>query len=67
MKPWFKQYDKGVPHSLRPYPDRTLLDVVHDAARQRPDHPSLLFKGMHLSYKKLEQLSDAFAGALVAR
>ena len=66
MKPWFKQYDKGVPHSLRPYPDRTLLDIVHDAARQRPDHPALLFKGMHLSYKKLEQLSDAFAGALVA-
>jgi len=66
-KHWFKQYDKGVPHSLQPYPERTLLDEVTDTARQRPDHPALLFKGASLSYGELERLSDAFAAALVAQ
>jgi len=66
-KHWLKQYDPDVPRSLMPYPERTLLDVVHDTALQRPDHPALLFKGARLSYGKLERLSDAFAAALVAQ
>jgi long-chain acyl-CoA synthetase len=66
-KHWLKQYDQGVPHSLKPYPERTLLDMVHDAAQQRPDHPALLFKGAQLSYGELDRLSDAFAAALVAQ
>jgi long-chain acyl-CoA synthetase len=64
-KVWLKHYDEGVPHTLQPYPERTLLDVVRDTARQRPDHPALLFKGARLSYSELERLSDAFAAALV--
>ncbi len=66
-KSWLEHYDKGVPHTLQPYPERTLLDAVNDAARQRPDHPALLFKGASLSYGELERLSDAFAAALVAQ
>jgi len=66
-KHWLKQYDPGVPHSLMPYPERTLVDVVHDTALQRPGHPALLFKGARLSYGNLERLSDAFAAALVAQ
>ncbi len=65
-KHWLKQYDEAVPHSLKPYPERTLLDVVRDAAGQRPNHPALLFKGAHLSYGELERLSDILAAALVA-
>jgi long-chain acyl-CoA synthetase len=64
-KAWLKHYDEGTPHTLQPYPERTLLDVARDTARQRPDHPALLFKGARLSYGELEQLSDAFAAALV--
>lgn len=65
-KPWLKHYDPGVPHTLQPYPERTLLDVVRDTARQRPGHPALLFKGARLLYGELERLSDAFAAALIA-
>jgi long-chain acyl-CoA synthetase len=65
-KPWFKSYDEGVPHTLHPYPEQTLLDVVSDTTRQRPDHTALLFKGARVSYSELERLSDAFAAALVA-
>ena len=35
--PWLSHYDPGVPPSLAPYPSRTLLDYVADAARQHPD------------------------------
>ncbi|MFC1875331.1 long-chain fatty acid--CoA ligase [Chloroflexota bacterium] len=66
-KPWLYHYDKGVPNTLRPYPEHTLLDVVSETTRQRPDHRALLFQGAHLSYAELEQLSDVFATALVAR
>jgi long-chain acyl-CoA synthetase len=66
-RPWLKQYDEGVPHTLRPYSDDTLLDVVSDTVRQRPSHPALLFKGARISYAQLERLSDAFAAALVAQ
>ncbi len=66
IRVWLKHYDQGMPHTLQPYPERTLLDVVSDTARQRPDHPALLFKGARLSYGELERLSDAFAAALVS-
>lgn len=65
-KPWLKNYDDGIPHTLQPYPERTLLDVVTETARQRPDHPALLFVGTRLSYAELERWSDVFAAALVA-
>jgi long-chain acyl-CoA synthetase len=63
--PWLKNYDEGVPYSLEPYPEQTLLDVVSDTVRQRPNHTALIFKGRRLSYSELEKLSDAFANALV--
>jgi len=65
-RPWFKQYDEGVPRTLRPYPERTLVDVVSETARLRPDHPAMLFKGAQVSYAELERQSDVFAAALVA-
>lgn len=66
-KPWLKSYDKGVPHTLQPYPRRTLIDVVHETATQRPKHPALLFKGTTISYSELDRLSDALAAGLVDR
>ena len=65
-KRWLKHNDSGVPHTLRPYPERTLVDVIGDAARQRPDHPSLYFQGARLSCAQVEALSNALAAALVA-
>ena len=64
-KSWFKHYDKGVPYTLVPYPMRTLLDVFSESARQRPNHPALLFQGTSVSYGELQRLSDAFATALI--
>lgn len=66
-KPWLKHYEPGLPHTLRPYPEQTLLDVMSDTVRQRPEHTALIFKGARMSYARLEQLTNAFGAALVAQ
>jgi len=65
VKPWLKHYDSGVPHSLKPYPQKTLLDIVSETTSQRPNHPALLFKEAIITYAQLEQLSNDFANALI--
>src|SRR4029079_1443181 len=54
------------PHSLYPYPDKTLLDYLDALAREQPRGPALLFKGSEVSYDRLQRESDAFAAALAA-
>jgi long-chain acyl-CoA synthetase len=63
---WIERYDHGVPATLEPYPNRTLLSYVKDAAAQRPDHAALLFKGNRISYGDIERLSNSFGAALAA-
>lgn len=62
--PWLAHYDRGVPATLAPYPNRTLLDYVAELAEKRPDASALLFKGATVTYANLERESDAFAVAL---
>ncbi len=62
-RPWQRHYDDGVPASLAPYPATTLVDVVAATARERPDHPAILFKGARTSYAALDRASDACAAA----
>ncbi|HEY6089001.1 MAG TPA: AMP-binding protein [Gemmatimonadaceae bacterium] len=63
---WLKRYDEGVPATLMPYPERTLLDYLSEAAGKWPDRPALLFKGSKINYLQLEEESDTFASALAA-
>jgi long-chain acyl-CoA synthetase len=63
---WLKRYDEGVPSTLQPYPDRTLLDYLSESSRSWPERPFLLFKGSSTSYRQLEDESDSLAAALVA-
>jgi long-chain acyl-CoA synthetase len=63
---WLDRYDEGVPATLEPYPERTLVDYLSESARNWPDRPALLFKGADITYRQLEADSDAFAAALVA-
>ncbi len=62
---WLHCYDEGVPHSLQPYPNRTLLDIIAETEKQRPNHTALYFKGHAMTYERLGRLSDAFANALM--
>jgi long-chain acyl-CoA synthetase len=64
--PWLAHYDAGVPPTLAPYPSRTLVDYLDDAARERPTQPALLYKGATITYAELARLSDACAAGLQA-
>ena len=66
LYPWHSHYDADVRTTLSPYPERTLLDYLADAVRDRPDHPALIFKGRTISCGELDRLSDAFSAALAA-
>jgi long-chain acyl-CoA synthetase len=64
VKPWLEHYDADVPHTLAPYPDRTLVDYLTSLARDHPDRIAVLFKGTAVSYGRLDAESTAFAAAL---
>jgi len=66
-KRWVKQYDADVAPSLQPYPDKTLLDYLAALARENGARPAVQFKGSELSYRQLQDDSDAFAAALASR
>jgi long-chain acyl-CoA synthetase len=63
-KPWLAHYDADVPHSLQPYPEKTLIDYLAALARDHGLQPALLFKGSSVSYSQLNAESDALAAAL---
>jgi long-chain acyl-CoA synthetase len=63
---WLSNYDEDVPATLEPYPDRSLTDYLRDSATRWPDRPALLFKGSTVSYRQLDDESNALAAAMVA-
>jgi len=63
-KPWLRHYDRGVPPTLQPYPQKTLVDIVAETARERPRFPAMSFKGARLSYAQFDTLSTRFAAGL---
>jgi long-chain acyl-CoA synthetase len=64
--PWLAHYDQGVPATLAPYPNRTILDYIAHAARDYPNQAALLFKGSKTTYAELDRLSDACAAAFAS-
>jgi long-chain acyl-CoA synthetase len=64
VKPWLAHYDRDVPASLAPYPDRTLIDYMEARAREHAERPAVLFKGSSVTYGQLDAESTAFAAAL---
>ena len=50
-RPWLAHYDPGVPASLAPYPDGTLVDFLDRHASERPEGLALLFKGRRITWR----------------
>ena len=65
--PWLAHYDRGIPASLAPYPDETLIDLVRRQARERPNAAALRFEGAVTSYRTLLREAEAFGRALEVR
>ena len=63
-KPWLAHYDKGVPQTID-YPKAPLFHFLEEAARKYPDHACTIFKGAVISYREMNEQSNAMAAALV--
>jgi long-chain acyl-CoA synthetase len=62
-KPWLKNYEPQVPHTLQ-YPDRPLHANLEESARKHPDATATIFLDARLTYRELNDLADRFAAAL---
>ncbi len=64
-RPWLRHYEPGVPHTIT-YPARPIHHVLEETARKFPDRPAIMFFGREISYRRLGELADRFAGGLQA-
>ena len=61
---WYASYDKGVPKSIQ-YPDLSLYDLLDRSGENYPENDALIFMGKRIKYRKLKELTDRFASALI--
>jgi long-chain acyl-CoA synthetase len=75
-RPWTKNYDKHVPKSLAPYPEKVMHDYLKETASKRPTTTALITTvklpllgrvDSALSYADLDKYSDAMAAFFVAK
>jgi long-chain acyl-CoA synthetase len=74
-KPWLKKYDPGVPASCKPYPEVPLYQFLRDAAGKHGNKPALITSARvpvlgrisaNITYRELDEASDALASALIS-
>jgi long-chain acyl-CoA synthetase len=63
MEKNYSCWPKGVFKNLT-YPDIPLFEILRSSARQWPWRNVIIFGGMEITYKELDELSDRFANAL---
>jgi long-chain acyl-CoA synthetase len=64
-KPWLKHYEQGVPESIR-YEEICLPEILERTVRHFPDRTALVFEGYRLSFRRMQDMIDRFAGCLVS-
>jgi len=64
---WLSHYDADVRPTLEPYPADTLIDYLARLAREHGSRAAIFFKGATISYRQLDDESNALAAALIAR
>lgn len=62
-KPWLNHYETGVPEHLQ-YETICLPDCLRRSAKRFPDKMALSFQGYQVSFAKLDEMVDRFAGCL---
>lgn len=61
--PWLQNYDEGVPQSIE-YPQVPLFHFLEEAAKNYPEKACTIFKGAIITYKEMNEITDALAGSL---
>jgi len=65
-RPWLARYPRGLPHEIEPEHE-TMLDAFAATVRRLPDRPAILYFDRAISFRELDELTDALAAALQAR
>jgi long-chain acyl-CoA synthetase len=65
-KIWLKAYDKPVPHSLAPYPNKPLHVLLEETATKYPTRACTIFKGATITYQQMNDYADRVAAGLAA-
>jgi long-chain acyl-CoA synthetase len=69
-RPWLKSYPSDVPHSLAPFPERSVWSLLEESAEKFPDSPAVAFPvapmARRLTYRQLKEEAERFAGAMSA-
>lgn len=63
-KVWYKSYDPGVPHTVNPEQYSSLVQLLEECSTRYSDKASFINYGEMLTFKQLDQKSQAFAGYL---
>lgn len=64
-RPWFDQYEKGVPHHIEENFYCSLSDLFSDALKKYADKKAFTNMGVSLTFRQLDELSDNFAFYLI--
>jgi long-chain acyl-CoA synthetase len=63
-KPWLKQYEAHVAHSLT-YPEVPIHRFLSDTVDRHPDYVAMSFNEIHFTYSELNERVNRFAHALL--
>ena len=63
-KPWLKNYDPGVPAQID-YPEMNLYEFLDNSAKRFGSRTAIWFMKNKITYKKLKDITDRLATALV--
>jgi long-chain acyl-CoA synthetase len=67
-RPWLKSYFLGpykLEHSLVPYPQEPVYEILNRVSREHPNQTAILFQGKELKYHQLKSRVDSLANALI--
>lgn len=64
-RPWQAHYDEGVPSDVE-IPNHSLHAFLEHAAQRHPNGTAVVFKGNRISYRELNEMTDAVAAFLAA-
>lgn len=67
-RPWLKSYKLGpykLDHSLAPYPQKPLFEILDRTAQEFPNQTAILFQGNTIKYHQLKSKVDRLANALM--
>lgn len=63
-KIWFKNYDPGVPQTIDPDQYASIPDMLIEAFKKYPNNPCFINFGEALTFKQVDEFSQAYAGFL---